>query len=83
MSGRDSNVLLSRSDFIATGVLVETGMAWSDDHVPPRRSRAPRMSTARDGPRSLCARARRVSSSESLTIDTGAAYAVLRARGAV
>ena len=35
MSGRDSNALLSRSDFRATGVLVETDMAWSVDHVPP------------------------------------------------
>ena len=41
MSGRDSNALLSRSDFRATGVLVETGMAWSVDHVPPPSIQSP------------------------------------------
>ena len=41
MSGRDSNALLSRSNFRATGVLVETGMAWSDDHVPPPSIQSP------------------------------------------
>jgi hypothetical protein len=33
--------LVSRSDFRATGVLVETGMAWSDDRVPPPSIQSP------------------------------------------